>query len=38
MILIAHRANLNGPNYATANTPEQIDKVLAKGFNCEVDV
>ena len=38
MILIAHRANLTGPNYATANTPEQIEKVLAKGLNCEVDV
>jgi len=38
MILIAHRGNLTGPDYSTANTPEQIEKVLNKGLDCEVDV
>ncbi len=38
MILIAHRANLNGPDYSTANTPRQINKVIELGLNCEVDV
>jgi hypothetical protein len=38
MILIAHRANLTGPDYSTANTPHQINKVMELGLNCEADV
>ena len=38
MILVAHRANLTGPDYSTANTPHQINKVMELGLNCEVDV
>lgn len=37
-IIISHRGNLDGPDPATENTIEQIKKVLAMGFYCEVDI
>jgi hypothetical protein len=38
MFIIAHRANLNGPNKLLENSPEQIQLCLAKNYNCEIDV
>jgi hypothetical protein len=38
MKIIAHRANLYGPNPKTENNPETIIKVLSMGFDCEIDV
>ena len=38
MIFISHRGNLSGPNLDTENKPEQIDKVLKAGYDCEVDL
>lgn len=38
MIIISHRANLNGTDPLTENTVAQIKKVLAMGFHVEVDV
>ena len=38
MILISHRGNMGGKNPATENSPEQIDKALAAGYDVEVDV
>lgn len=38
MKLIAHRANLNGPNSTTENSPEQIIYCIEQGYDVEVDV
>lgn len=38
MILISHRGNLTGPCPAKENNPEQIEFVIQRGYNCEVDV
>ena len=38
MMIIAHRANINGPNPETENTPQQILLAIEKGFDVEVDV
>ncbi|NBO62267.1 MAG: hypothetical protein EBU82_15175 [Flavobacteriia bacterium] len=38
MKIISHRGNLHGPNPACENVPSVIDDVLAKGFDCEVDL
>lgn len=38
MFIIAHRANLNGPNENTENKVEQIQLCLSKGYHCEIDV
>lgn len=38
MMCIAHRANLDGPNKATENSPEQIELALSEGFDVEIDV
>ena len=38
MILISHRGNLNGPDLKTENKPSQIESVIKKGFNVEIDV
>ena len=35
---IAHRGNLDGPDPATENHPAQIDRVLAMGHDCEIDL
>ena len=38
MIIISHRANLFGPDPDNENRPEQILKVLAMGYDVEIDV
>jgi hypothetical protein len=38
MIYIAHRGLFNGPDSNLENTPSQIEKALAMGFHCEIDV
>jgi hypothetical protein len=38
MKLIAHRALVNGPNPDQENHPDIITKVLAQGFDVEIDV
>ena len=38
MKLIAHRANLNGPNLLTENSPEQIQHCIENGVDVEIDV
>ena len=38
MIVIAHRALLDGPNKALENHPKQIRYCLAEGIPCEIDV
>ncbi len=36
--IIAHRANLNGPDHETENTPASINKAIKLGFDVEVDI
>ena len=38
MKIIAHRGNLNGPNYLTENTPDQINLCISKGYDVEIDI
>jgi hypothetical protein len=38
MIIISHRANLNGPYKHSENCPNQIKKAISKGFNVEIDL
>lgn len=38
MRLIAHRANINGPNPETENSPIAIEEALAHGFEVEIDI
>lgn len=38
MKLIAHRANLDGPNKELENNPVQVDKCIELGYDVEVDV
>lgn len=38
MIIIAHRANLNGPDKSIENSPQQIELCLSKNYDCEIDV
>lgn len=38
MKIIAHRANLNGPDTVTENKPESIEHAIDLGFDCEIDV
>ncbi len=38
MKLIAHRANINGPDSSTENSPDQIDKCIEQGYDVEVDI
>ena len=38
MKIIAHRANLGGPDPSKENTPDQIDLCLALGFDVEIDL
>jgi hypothetical protein len=37
MKLISHRGNTNGPSNLQ-NHPDQIEKVLSLGFDCEIDL
>lgn len=38
MILISHRGNTDGPNIDLENNPNQIQKLLDKKINVEIDV
>lgn len=38
MKLIAHRANINGPDSLNENHPDLIDNVISLGFDVEIDV
>jgi hypothetical protein len=38
MIYIAHRGLFNGPDVNLENRPEQIERALSRGYNCEIDV
>ncbi len=38
MRVIAHRANLNGPDTDNENSPEQILKAISAGFDVEIDI
>lgn len=38
MRIISHRGNLAGPDFSKENDPEQIEKCLGLGFDCEVDL
>lgn len=38
MILISHRGNIKGKNPKLENKPSYIDKVLSKGYDCEIDI
>jgi hypothetical protein len=38
MRVISHRGNLLGIQKKTENNPDQVDKVLSMGFDCEIDV
>lgn len=38
MRLISHRANINGKNKATENSPEAIDHAIRLGFDVEIDI
>ena len=38
MLYISYQGIYDGQNYEDANTPEQINKALGKGFSCLIDV
>jgi|688.fasta_scaffold201970_2 hypothetical protein len=38
MKIIAHRANINGPDKSKENHPDQIEYALSCGFDCEIDL
>lgn len=38
MKLIAHRANVNGPNPLTENHPDSVDSAISMGFGVEIDL
>ena len=38
MIVIAHRANINGPNALSENTLEACYNCLERGYDVELDV
>lgn len=38
MLLISHRGNLNGPDPSVENTPGQIELVISKGIQVEIDI
>jgi len=38
MKIIAHRANINGPNKSLENKPEQILYAISQGYDCEIDL
>lgn len=38
MIIISHRGNTAGPNPSIENNPTEIQKLLNKGINVEIDV
>lgn len=38
MLIISHRANLNGPDPSIENKPEAIEHAINEGFSVEVDL
>ena len=38
MKLISHRANTDGSNTSTENSPEQIARCIEKGYDVEIDI
>lgn len=38
MFIIAHRANIGGPNPSIENTIEQILLCISRGYDCEIDI
>jgi hypothetical protein len=38
MIIVSHRGNLYGPDHSVENTPDQIELVISKGIDVEIDV
>jgi len=38
MKIISHRGLIYGPNKNKENKPDEIEKVLLQGFDCEIDV
>jgi hypothetical protein len=38
MKLIAHRGLTNGPDVNLENRPDQIERALSQGFDCEIDL
>ena len=38
MKVIAHRANIDGPNPQTENSPSQIKYAISKNYDCEIDL
>ncbi|NBO78762.1 MAG: hypothetical protein EBV27_03855 [Actinobacteria bacterium] len=38
MRIIAHRANINGPDKDNENSPAQILRAIDSGFDVEIDV
>tara|TARA_B100000902_G_scaffold71400_1_gene76883 strand:+ start:213 stop:794 length:582 start_codon:yes stop_codon:yes gene_type:complete len=36
--IIAHRANIGGPNSDVENNPDQIDKCIDQGYDVEIDL
>ena len=36
--IIAHRANIGGPNPDVENSPDQIDKCIVAGYDVEIDL
>ena len=37
-LFISHRGNLTGKDESLENYPNQIEKVISRGFDCEVDL
>jgi len=37
-LFISHRGNLTGKEESLENNPNQIEKVISRGFDCEVDL
>ena len=38
MLLISHRANIDGPNKDRDNNPVYVKEVLDLGYECEIDL
>lgn len=38
MKLIAHRGNINGPNFVEENNPNYIDGAISNGYDVEIDI
>lgn len=38
ILLIAHRGLVEGPNESLENRPDQIQKTISHGYDCEVDL